>query len=1123
MRMRKTVLNRVLACMLALAVCMAGITVESKQAKAAETYPYAYTIQNFLTDYQYIVSNDLKVTNHTVGSVVVGGSAELCSFGEGMAMPAYINHYVKSLDIPQTKWPEMPSSCGSNKVYYETMEPDAHPGYLPAENFIQGKYVDTTAAFSQLITQSAQMAASGTVPTKTGNVITVDFSSTRNVVIPASLLDPSGYVAVNIVGVDSVEEFVNKDYTISFTGIGSRSVHLENDWWASTPADYNIFLKFNDQSFGRALKTLGMGTNDNQSGSQFVNTGMKLVLNLPDAIGDLSVIALSGHLVAPQASVKIAGGGYEGGIIARNVTSGAEAHFYPYYKLGTPRDGSTPLPTATPANVPTAKPQPTLAPGVSPSPKEIVETDLDKKVVVVGNPIDVKVIKDKDGKDVPVNQDNADFQWQKYDEEIGNWVDIPGANTPSFTPGADLEGEKIRCEVTGKGEYTGTAYDESIVKALPPVQEKSTDTTITVTAKDNFEYRICDKDGTPISDWVKDNGNGDKDNTPGTITFDGLTPATDYTLEKQKVDTPETLSDKTPASTIYQVINVDLKAEVVNVGGEIEIKRVDDQKNNPIEINDQNATYKWQEYDPETKTWKDIPGANTPKLPAKDELEGKHVQCVVTGTGNYVGTVTAEAVVRCDVPVEVPGKKTPTTITIEAENGFEYQIQDKNGTPISAWTNDGEAADKDKTPGNITFDKLQPNTDYVVVKRANDDAKTESDKQTVRTADSNGKLVLVEAALKEDIISCGTDAVLAVVKDNNGANVPLNGNNATYQWQSYDPATNTWKNVAGATKITVPTNDLEGKKIRCEVTGINNYTGVVYAEGQVKAKPPVVDEDKVTDSSITVKSETGYEYQIQDKDGTPISSWVKDGDPADRDKTPGTITFTDLKEDTEYKLVKRVVDEPKTESTVTLSSTDTSDGQVIKKGSVELNIPTIVMKKIMGHKMKFQIKLLNFKGGKVRCSSSNKKIATINKKGLVKSKKKSGKCKLVINVTKGKHKIQYIVNLVVRKSCKKNYSLYKYKTNYKYPSVSLYKLIPMGKSYKIKLKHLSKKARVTYKTHNKKVATVNKKGKVRPRKNGRANVDVTIKQNGVTYKYFVVVRVTKKGVESNTSYLKVIK
>ena len=74
-----------------------------------------------------------------------------------------------------------------------------------------------------------------------------------------------------------------------------------------------------------------------------------------------------------------------------------------------------------------------------------------------------------------------------------------------------------------------------------------------------------------------------------------------------------------------------------------------------------------------------------------------------------------------------------------------------------------------------------------------------------------------------------------------------------------------------------------------------------------------------------------------------------------------------------------------------------------------------------------------------------------------------------------------------------------------------------------RLLHLNKTAKVTYKSSKPSIAKVDKKGKVTPVKNGRADITVTIVQNGITYKYFVVFRSTEKGVESNTSYLKVIR
>ena len=424
-------------------------------------------------------------------------------------------------------------------------------------------------------------------------------------------------------------------------------------------------------------------------------------------------------------------------------------------------------------------------------------------------------------------------------------------------------------------------------------------------------------------------------------------------------------------------------------------------------------------------------------------------------------------------------------------------------------------------------------------------------------------LKIVETALVKEVIEVGDTESIKFIKDKDGEQIKINTDNADYQWQVYDKETSAWKDIPGATGMTItPDESLEGKKIQCVVTGKNDYTGGAIAEGIVRALPPV--EKNTSETSITIEAEEDFEYEIRDKDGNVIVPWIKDGVTGDADTTTGTITITGLTPDTPYDVVKRVPDLPVTTSAKTEIRTKTTEGgsaatptpapagqtsptpgapgitgtaspsatpkvtiapedQTVSKNSIELKIPTIVMKKIMAPKMKFRIKLLNQKGAKVRCSSSNKKIATIDKKGLVKTKKKLGKAKLVINVTKGKKKIQYIVKLVVRTTIKKNYSLYKYKTSYKYPSVSLYKLLPKGKTYKIQLLHLNKTAKVTYKSNKPSVAKVNKKGKVTPIKNGRADVTVTIVQNGITYKYFVVVRVTQKGVESNTSYLKVIK
>lgn len=189
----------------------------------------------------------------------------------------------------------------------------------------------------------------------------------------------------------------------------------------------------------------------------------------------------------------------------------------------------------------------------------------------------------------------------------------------------------------------------------------------------------------------------------------------------------------------------------------------------------------------------------------------------------------------------------------------------------------------------------------------------------------------------------------------------------------------------------------------------------------------------------------------------------------------------------------------------------------------ELNIPTIKMSKILEIKKKFRIKLINTKGAVVTCKSSNTKIAVVNKRGLVKSKTKTGKAKIVIGITKGRHKVQYIMNVTVRKGVKKNYSLVRFNTKSKNPSIVLYKLLEKGASWKIRLAHTNKTTKLNFKSSDKKIAEINKKGKITSKSLGKAIITARVKQNGVTNIYYVVVRVTDGNRKSDTSYLKVIK
>ena len=122
--------------------------------------------------------------------------------------------------------------------------------------------------------------------------------------------------------------------------------------------------------------------------------------------------------------------------------------------------------------------------------------------------------------------------------------------------------------------------------------------------------------------------------------------------------------------------------------------------------------------------------------------------------------------------------------------------------------------------------------------------------------------------------------------------------------------------------------------------------------------------------------------------------------------------------------------------------------------------------------------------GKVTFKSSNKKVATVNSKGVI-TGKKAGKAVITVKVGK------YTKKLTVKVK-KPSFKLVK-------SSVKLKK----GKKTTIKVK-AAPAAKVTYKTSNKKVATVNSKGVVTAKKKGTAKI--TVKCNGITKTFKVTVK-----------------
>ncbi len=163
----------------------------------------------------------------------------------------------------------------------------------------------------------------------------------------------------------------------------------------------------------------------------------------------------------------------------------------------------------------------------------------------------------------------------------------------------------------------------------------------------------------------------------------------------------------------------------------------------------------------------------------------------------------------------------------------------------------------------------------------------------------------------------------------------------------------------------------------------------------------------------------------------------------------------------------------------------TKDGGFKKTCQVTVKIPVKSVslnktKLTLGAKEKFTLKATvkpnNATSKKVSWNSSNKKVATVSSKGVV-TTKKTGKVTITAKAD-GKSKK---CTITVKKAPKKITLNAKRKT------------LKKGKTFKIKAKLPKNTAsyKITYKTSNKKVATVSASGKVTAKKKGKATITVT--------------------------------
>ncbi len=324
--MKKMKSKRVLALLMAALMVMTLMVPQTVSAASPDAvYTGGTKITELLTNYQYVIRNDAVLENHTVGAVAIGGklNAAANTIGDGAQSPSYAN-YILAANIGNGSG----YGAATRDFYYgDSLNalPDdftKNAGYMNLEAI----FGDTTTG---LIKQSADLAVGATKYVCTENsamgfpVIDITLGEQNmNIEIPYTELVKAKGINLNIADIDNLSKYA---YTINITGVEGNSVMFEGEAWKGVAGEPSIDVFVN----GKQYAFLG-DMSGQVHGIECNLSGMKLIWNFPGATGNIEWSSMGGHVVAPQAGVKVTSGRFQGGIIANSFTGTGESHFYPY-------------------------------------------------------------------------------------------------------------------------------------------------------------------------------------------------------------------------------------------------------------------------------------------------------------------------------------------------------------------------------------------------------------------------------------------------------------------------------------------------------------------------------------------------------------------------------------------------------------------------------------------------------------------------------------------------------------------------------------------------------------------------------------------------------------------------
>ncbi|MCQ2534467.1 MAG: choice-of-anchor A family protein, partial [Clostridia bacterium] len=353
-----------------LAVSMMSFTAFADGEKTGKpVYDRDYTYQNILTDYIYFAENDLTALSHQVGAFACGGDLKWGNGGQGQSVASYANNIVQ--------FGASEGDLGAWIKNDDLKDKNIFAGnYEGGLSFIQenDNFIDMSKAFKALEAQSNALTNSADYVVSEDDVviqnvpwipvpeiainINIDKFDGKNIKIPASLLDGVSYINItNNENNISMEDLAREGYVITFDDVTNIDLVFTetcdpqshtNPVYFSVNADLNNLSpydqmrnRFGGKGLAGNFKNIDRATELAADDAQINLKGMNLLFNFPDA-EDIRLTLFEGHILAPNATVHVEGGNFEGGIIAENIDNslGAEGHYYPF---NTPETHDYPL------------------------------------------------------------------------------------------------------------------------------------------------------------------------------------------------------------------------------------------------------------------------------------------------------------------------------------------------------------------------------------------------------------------------------------------------------------------------------------------------------------------------------------------------------------------------------------------------------------------------------------------------------------------------------------------------------------------------------------------------------------------------------------------------------------